>query len=75
MKHNDIKVVDCTRWEEIKECVNFHAQLATLVGAPTIFRVSNRIQFILLYNNFFQNLIELNQKVTFILWRLIYNSF
>ncbi len=47
MKHNDIKVVDCTRWEEIKECVNFHAQLATLVRAPTVFRVSNKIQFII----------------------------
>jgi len=40
-KHNDIKVVDCTRWEEIKECVNFHAQLATLVRAPTVFRLLN----------------------------------
>jgi len=41
MKHNDVKVVDCTRWEEIKECVNFHAQLSTLIGAPTVFRLLN----------------------------------
>lgn len=41
MKHNNVKIVDCTRWEEIKECVNFHAQLSSLVCAPTVFRLLN----------------------------------
>jgi hypothetical protein len=41
MKYNNIRVVDCTRWEEIRECVNFHAQISSLLHAPTVFRLLN----------------------------------
>lgn len=41
LKHNNVQIVDCTRWEEIKECVNFHAQLSSLLCAPTVFRLLN----------------------------------
>jgi len=38
---NDVKIVDCTRWEEIKECVNYHAGLSGLLFSPTIFKFLN----------------------------------
>jgi len=38
---NDVKIVDCTRWEEIKECVNYHAGLSGLLFAPTVFKFLN----------------------------------
>merc|ERR1719330_1937385 len=38
---NDVKVVDCTRWQEIKECVNYHAGLSGLLFAPTVFKFLN----------------------------------
>jgi len=38
---NDVQIVDCTRWEEIKECVNYHSNLAALLLAPTVFRLLN----------------------------------
>jgi len=38
---NDVKIVDCTRWEEIKECVNYHAELSGLLFSPTIFKFLN----------------------------------
>lgn len=41
IKKDDVKIVDCTRWEEIKECVNYHASLAALLFLPTIFRFLN----------------------------------
>jgi len=31
----------CTRWEEIQECVLFHAKLSTLLNAPTRFKFLN----------------------------------
>jgi isochorismate hydrolase len=34
---NSIATVECTRWSEIKECVNYHAHIATLFNAPTDF--------------------------------------
>mmetsp|Transcript_25109 Transcript_25109/g.46556 ORF Transcript_25109/g.46556 Transcript_25109/m.46556 type:complete len:405 (-) Transcript_25109:328-1542(-) len=40
-KHNNVKIVSCTRWEELREGVNYHAQLSALLGAPTIFRLLN----------------------------------
>lgn len=40
-KHNDIKVLSCTRWKEIQECVNYHVQQSALLAAPTIFRLLN----------------------------------
>jgi len=33
--------VPCTRWEELRATVNFHAQLADLLHAPTVFRMLN----------------------------------
>ena len=53
MSHNDghrfvatsssssIKVVKCTRWKEIQETVEYHARMAALLKAPTIFRLLN----------------------------------
>ncbi len=39
MDGKSYRVVQCTRWEEITEAVNYHATLAGLMAAPTIFRV------------------------------------
>jgi len=38
---NDVKMVPCSRWEEIQECVQYHIQLACSIGAPTEFRFLN----------------------------------
>jgi len=38
---NNVKIANCTRWEEIKECVNYHAGLSGLLFAPTIFKFLN----------------------------------
>ena len=38
---NDVKVVPCTRWKEIQETVEYHARIAALLKAPTIFRLLN----------------------------------
>jgi len=35
------KAVACTRWEEIKETVKYHAQMASLLDCPTIFQLLN----------------------------------
>lgn len=35
----DVKVVNTTRWNEIKEAVEYHIQLSALLRAPTSFRV------------------------------------
>jgi len=40
-RSNDVKLVSCTRWNEIVETVDYHAQLAALLKAPTIFRILN----------------------------------
>jgi len=37
----NIKTVDCTRWEEIKESVTYHAQMADLLQAETWFKLLN----------------------------------
>ena len=37
----DVRTVKCTRWEEIMDTALYHAQLATLIKAPTIFRLLN----------------------------------
>ena len=37
------KAVACTRWEEIKETVKYHAQMATMLDCPTIFQVRRTI--------------------------------
>jgi len=36
-----VKMVSCTRWKEIQGTVDYHAQIAGLVQAPTIFRLLN----------------------------------
>jgi len=38
-KH-DVKLIQCTRWAELQECVTYHSQMAALIHAPTHFRVS-----------------------------------
>ena len=40
-KSRDIKLVDCTRWSEIQQTVEYHAQMAHLLKAPTVFRLLN----------------------------------
>ena len=36
-----VKMVPCSRWEEITECVEYHIKLAGLIEAPTRFRLLN----------------------------------
>jgi len=38
---NDLKIVDCTRWDEIRECAQYHIEMAALLEAPTSFRLLN----------------------------------
>ena len=38
-RQQQVKFVQCSRWEEITECVCYHIQLAALLQAPTSFRV------------------------------------
>jgi len=38
---SDVRVVPCTRWKEIQETVEYHARMAALLKAPTIFRLLN----------------------------------
>lgn len=35
------KIVPCTRWQELRESVDFHSQLACALNAPTGFRLLN----------------------------------
>lgn len=39
--NSNVRLVQCTRWQEIQETVNYHAQMAALLNAPTIFRLLN----------------------------------
>lgn len=39
--NKDIRLVDCSRWSEIRETVEYHAQIAALLEAPTVFRLLN----------------------------------
>jgi hypothetical protein len=36
-----VSLKPCSRWEEIVECVQYHIQLASLIDAPTRFRLLN----------------------------------
>ena len=36
-----VKMVPCSRWEEIVDCVEYHIKLAGLIQAPTRFRLLN----------------------------------
>ncbi len=38
---NDVKIVSCSRWNEIRECVAYHVQMAAVLEAPTTFRMLN----------------------------------
>eukprot|EP00581_Thalassiosira_minuscula_P007576 CAMPEP_0183703774 /NCGR_PEP_ID=MMETSP0737-20130205/1387_1 /TAXON_ID=385413 /ORGANISM="Thalassiosira miniscula, Strain CCMP1093" /LENGTH=420 /DNA_ID=CAMNT_0025930571 /DNA_START=175 /DNA_END=1437 /DNA_ORIENTATION=- len=37
----DVKVVGCSRWNEIVDCIEYHAQMAAALEAPTTFRMLN----------------------------------
>jgi len=37
----DLKVVGCSRWNEIRDCVEYHARLAAVLMAPTTWRMLN----------------------------------
>jgi hypothetical protein len=36
-----VKMVRCSRWEEISECVEYHIKMAAMIEAPTRFRLLN----------------------------------
>ena len=38
---HDIRLIPCTRWEELQETISYHAQLAALLHAPTKFVLLN----------------------------------
>merc|ERR1719327_839633 len=38
---NDVRYVNCSRWAEIQETVEYHARVAALLEAPTVFRLLN----------------------------------
>lgn len=38
---DSVNFVGCTRWEEVRDTVNFHARLASALNAPTNFRFLN----------------------------------
>jgi len=42
-KNNDrnVRYVQCTRWRELQDTVEYHARLAALLKAPTVFRLLN----------------------------------
>jgi len=38
---NRVRLLNCTRWAELRDTVSYHAQLAALLEAPTSFRLLN----------------------------------
>ena len=40
-KTSKVKIVPCTRWKELQETIEYHAQMAALLQAPTVFRLLN----------------------------------
>lgn len=38
---NKLRMLDCTRWSEIQDTVQYHARIAALLEAPTRFRLLN----------------------------------
>ena len=40
-RSQDVKVVNCSRWSEIRDCIEYHAQMAASLVAPTAFRMLN----------------------------------
>jgi len=39
--NNTVRLLDCTRWAEIKDTVTYHARMAALLEAPTTFGLLN----------------------------------
>ena len=37
----DVKVVKCSRWHELRDCIEYHAHMAAALEAPTTFRMLN----------------------------------
>lgn len=40
-RKSDIRLVQCSRWAEMQQTVDYHAQMAALLESPTIFRLLN----------------------------------
>lgn len=40
-RKGEVKVVECSRWNELKDCVVYHAQMSAALMAPTTFRMLN----------------------------------
>jgi len=40
-RKNKLRMLDCTRWAEIQDTVQYHARIAALLEAPTRFRLLN----------------------------------
>lgn len=40
-RKNEFKVLDCTRWTEMQDTVEYHAQMAAVLNSPTVFRLLN----------------------------------
>lgn len=40
-RERQLKLVSCTRWSEMQQTVEYHAQLAALLKNPTVFRLLN----------------------------------
>mmetsp|Transcript_3435 Transcript_3435/g.5150 ORF Transcript_3435/g.5150 Transcript_3435/m.5150 type:complete len:426 (+) Transcript_3435:77-1354(+) len=40
-RKQDVQVVGCSRWNEIRDCIEYHAQMAATLEAPTAFRMLN----------------------------------
>ena len=41
LSKTEVKVVSCTRWAEMQQTIIYHADLATLLHEPTVFRLLN----------------------------------
>jgi len=39
---NVLRDIECSRWDEIRDCVHYHEQMSNLLGAPTEFRLLNQ---------------------------------
>jgi len=37
----NMKIVKSSRWDEVKDCVSYHSEMAGLLEAPTVFRMLN----------------------------------
>lgn len=40
-KSSNVKIVECTRWAEMQQTVEYHIQMASLLQSPTVFRMLN----------------------------------